>query len=211
MSDDYITRTLQAYELGVDRYRTSTADAINTIEIDQLLACVPASGRILDAGCAFGRDTRVIADRGLDVSGIDLSPKFIEHARSLYPDLSFEVMDVRSLRFPDSYFAGIYCNAVLLHLKDEDIAIALKEFYRVLEPGGVVALSFKEGTGSEEKVETFSSDSVRFFNYQTVASAEALVRAAGFEVVESHTLNERERFGPQYRDLNWVWVFGRKP
>jgi SAM-dependent methyltransferase len=211
MENDYISRTQRAYDGNPDKFIAKTGGVQNIIELDMLLQLLPAHGPILDAGCAHGKDTAVFKERGYDVLGVDLSEGLLRKAHEMHPDLSFKRMDVRKLDLPDAAYAAVWSNAVLLHLTDEDVIRALREFYRVLVPRGVIAISFKEGEGSGEVLETFSADVARFYNFQTLASAELLVRAAGFELVESHVLNERERFGPHMRDLNWVWCFGRKP
>jgi len=42
-------------------------------------------GPVLDVGCGPGQVTAHLADLGLDVSGVDLSPRMVEHARRLHP------------------------------------------------------------------------------------------------------------------------------
>ncbi len=172
---------------------------------------VPSDNRaILDAGCAYGRDAAILARQGLNVTGIDLSDAFIAKAHELHPGIPVSKMDVRKLDFPDGAFGGVWCNAVLLHLNDEDVGMALKEFNRVLVPGGVVLISFKEGSGQREFVESLTSTQSRYYNYKTQAEVETMLQAAGFTVQTSYVLNEREVFGPDKRDLNWIYSFGAK-
>ncbi|MEY9963299.1 SAM-dependent methyltransferase [Streptacidiphilus sp. MAP12-16] len=168
------------------------------------------SGRVLDVGCAFGRDTALLAERGLRAEGVDLSAGFVERARQLHPTLTFGRMDARKLEFPDRTFAGVWCQATLLHLRDGDVATAFAEFFRVLAPGGGLFVSFKEGIGEEQIVERFSSDSARFYSYQTVPQVAAMLREAGFEVASVERSNEFERFGPGYRDLTWIHAYATK-
>ncbi len=42
------------------------------------LELVPGDGRILDAGCGSGRDTKAFLERGYQVTAIDASGKMIE-------------------------------------------------------------------------------------------------------------------------------------
>src|SRR6476660_2000682 len=48
-------------------------------------------GPVLDVGCGPGTVTAFLAGLGLDVSGVDLSPRMVEHARRLNPGLRFAV------------------------------------------------------------------------------------------------------------------------
>lgn len=208
MPDEYITRTLNAYNADPKKYEDATGEMILHEEIEEFMSrTFNKSLPVLDAGCAFGRDTALLAKNGFKVKGIDMSDGLLERARELYPNLSFQKMDVRKLEFPDESFSGVWCNATLLHLTDEDMQTALEEFKRVLIPGGVVFMSFKEGDGEEELVEKFSSNSARYYKYHTTETVRKLVEESGLKVVRIYTINEREKWGADKRDLNWVYCF----
>lgn len=210
MNNDYIQKTISAYNKNPQKYIDKTKEMIPYHAIDKMVKYLPHGSLLLDAGCAYGRDSAVFRDKGFKVVGIDLSEELLKKAKKFNPNIEFQKMDVRYLNFQENYFDGIWCNAVLLHLKDEDIKTALKEFYRVLKPGGILCLSFKEGEGSEEKLESFSSDNVRFFNYQTQKSVEEIVKSVGLTTLEIYLINEREIYGKDKRDLNWVHSFSKK-
>ncbi|MEV6163478.1 class I SAM-dependent methyltransferase [Streptomyces sp. NPDC052052] len=208
---DYLSRTLAAYGHSARTYETATKDMVPDAELDAFTALLPdPAGPVLDAGCAFGRDTALLAARGITVTGIDLSEHFLDRARELHPGLDFRRMDVRALDFPDASFAGVWSQATLLHLRDEDVAAALSEFRRVLRPGGALFVSFKEGKGEEEIVESFSADGARFFRYQTAERVRGLLEGAGFAGPDVRVVNERERYGAGHRDLNWLTAYARR-
>ncbi|MFD7728967.1 class I SAM-dependent methyltransferase [Kitasatospora phosalacinea] len=210
--DDYLDATVRAYDLDPGRYERATAGMLPTAEIDAFVRLLPdPAGRVLDVGCAFGRDTALLADRGLRAQGVDLSPAFVARAAERRPDLAFQVMDARQLDFPDGHFSGIWCQAVLLHLKDHDIRTALDGFRRVLAPGGALFASFKEGEGEEQVVERFSSDASRFYRYQSAARVTALLTATGFRPTAVERSHESERYGPGHRDLTWLHAFATAP
>lgn len=203
---------MAAYQRDPARYERATRGMESGPELDRFVELLPSqAGTILDAGCAFGRDTALLANRGFDVVGVDLTAAFIERSRRLRPDLRFHVMDVCDLQFPDAVFSGIWCQATLLHLTDEHLTQALAEFARVLEPGGALYASFKKGTGAETVVEPFSSGGARYFNYQTVERVTELITNAALTVVEVVRQNERDRHGPGHRDLTWLQAYARRP
>ncbi|MBB5935442.1 class I SAM-dependent methyltransferase [Streptomyces zagrosensis] len=207
---DYLSRTLAAYEHSVHTYECATKDMLPDEELDLFARMLPdPAGPVLDAGCAFGRDTALLAARGIAVTGVDLSEPFLVRARELHPALDFRRMDVRALDLPDACFAGVWSQATLLHLKDEHVATALSEFSRVLRTGGALFVSFKEGEGEEEFVESFSADAARFFRYQTAGRVRGLLEAAGFAGPDVRIVNERERYGPGHRDINWLTAYAR--
>lgn len=211
MSDEYIARTLNAYNADPKKYEDATKEMILHEEIEEFMSRIPNKELpVLDAGCAFGRDTAMLAENGFKTEGIDMSDGLLERAKELYPNLSFQKMDVRKLEFPDESFSGVWCNATLLHLTDKDMRTALEEFKRVLIPNGIVFMSLKEGEGEEELVEKFSSNSARYYKYHTTDTVRKLVEASGLKVIKLYTINEREKWGEDKRDLNWVYCFAAK-
>ncbi|HET8670381.1 MAG TPA: class I SAM-dependent methyltransferase [Candidatus Saccharimonadales bacterium] len=189
--------------------RTVHAPLLQKVELNEFGSMLQPCAVILDAGCAFGRDTEYLKSKGFNVQGIDLSPAFIRRAKELVPGTDFAVKDVRETGFADEQFDGIWCNATLLHLKDEDMAKALAEFKRILKPGGILAVSLKRGTGTRQFVENFSSKSERFFNFQTHETFLEKLQEAGLQELSWHYLNERERYGQDKRDLDWLYSFAR--
>jgi len=207
--EDYIAKTIRAYK-DTETYEQGTRELVPTVELDQFLALLKPDSHVLDAGCAYGRDTDYIKQRGFTTEAFDLSPELIARAKELYPRLSFKVADVRETGYGDSTFNGIWCNATLLHLNDDDMRKALTEFHRILKTGGVLAVSLKKGEGTQEFIETFSSKSERFFNFKTHESFLEMLEEAGFIEKAWHYINERERFGQDKRDLDWLYTFSVK-
>lgn len=103
-----------------------------------------ASGAsVLDVGCGSGRVSRLLADRGFDVVGIDVSEPLVEKARSLFPDIEFRVEDVREASFDAESFDYVVFSHFGLDyiLPKAEREKALREMYRLLKPGGLVLFS----------------------------------------------------------------------
>lgn len=101
--------------------------------------------RVLDIGSGIGGPVRMIAERtGAQVTGVDLTPQFVEAARALsaMPGLGervrFEVASATALPFEDDSFDL----ALLLHvgMNISDKAGVFREARRVLSPGGTFAV-----------------------------------------------------------------------
>lgn len=68
--------------------------------------------------------------------GIDISEKNIEKAKLRYPDIVFKVCDGASIPFEDNFFDFIFMHAVTVHIPRRFTKSYVKEFQRVLKPGG---------------------------------------------------------------------------
>ncbi|WP_157536657.1 class I SAM-dependent methyltransferase [Kitasatospora mediocidica] len=124
-----------------------TGSAMNEFSRDILLDCLPVelSGRsILDLGCGEGIITRALAARGARVTGIDPSPRMIEHAQAAERNLSTGacyaiddgcVLATVATDSVDWVTAGLSLNNV------PDLDAALTAAQRVLSPGGRLAFT----------------------------------------------------------------------
>ena len=100
----------------------------------------------LDFGCGPGRMIRRLGPRFGRVDGVDISAKLIEACRDWTKDLPspprLYVNDGASLAgIPDSEYDFVYCTISFHHIASYDVRFCLlREFHRVLKPGGHLAL-----------------------------------------------------------------------
>jgi len=147
------------------------------------------AGPALDAGCGPGHWTDFLARRGVDISGVDLTPAFVEHARRRYPEPRFATGSLDALDASDASLGGVLAWYSLIHHAPDAIGSALDEIARVLRPGGLLLIGFFVGSAVDE----FEHAVTTAFRWPVADLAERL-RASGFEIVESHT-----RTGVGYR------------
>ena len=207
---DYLAATIATYDRTVEQYIQSTANLVLYEEIEKFTKLLPPKARMLDAGCAWGRDSKIFVERGYDVTGIDLSEGFLFEARKRVPDAKFVNMDLRSMDFPANSFEGIWACASLLHLTLPDIQKVLDDFCRILTPGGIVFLHVKRGLGDKIGKQTHTVEGERHFVYLEPEKLNAMTELAGFSIVETYLFSERERYGPERRDMWWVMTFAQK-
>jgi MPBQ/MSBQ methyltransferase len=110
--------------------------------IDILLEEIPSKkGPILDAACGMGASTERLT-RYLppsDLTGINISEKQLLTCRDRVPGAQFFLMDATQLDFPDNSFENILCVEAAFHFDTRQQFV--NEAYRVLNPGGCLALS----------------------------------------------------------------------
>lgn len=122
------------------------------IDLEQRLALapwlkVPAGARVLDIGCGVGRWSRLLAARGADVTGVDISPTMIEEARrrarseGVADRCRFHVRDISSLDL-EGEFDLVLGVTVLQHILDPSaLRAALQALSsRVARDGRIVLL-----------------------------------------------------------------------
>lgn len=98
---------------------------------------------ILDMGCGTGRTSRVLADMGHSVLGVDISPLMIERAKELHPDVWFRVGDATDIKYSDNTFDVVLFsfNGIDYIYPEPERVKAIREIYRVLKPGGMLIYS----------------------------------------------------------------------
>lgn len=98
--------------------------------------------RVLDVGCGPGRHARALAARGIEVVGVDISPRFIEIAGEGAPaGATFVVGDARTLPFTDGFDVVISLCQGGFGLVRGDDATVLAGMARALRPRGRLALT----------------------------------------------------------------------
>ncbi|MDP9334879.1 MAG: class I SAM-dependent methyltransferase [Actinomycetota bacterium] len=154
-------------------------------EIDALLAWLRnlgvavRAGRALDFGCGVGRLTQALARTFAECDGVDIAPSMIERAHELnrFGDrCRYHVNDRDDLAlFGDGIFDLVYSVIVLQHIAPEFTAAYLREFTRVLTPGGVLVFQLPSHlVASDEPGQRFSSMADDPFRAEIVPAVAAL-------------------------------------
>jgi ubiquinone/menaquinone biosynthesis C-methylase UbiE len=115
--------------------------------LDQL-GIGPGRDAALDFGCGVGRATAALTAYIGAVTGVDIAEPMLDRARSLVPaeaGCGFVRNDRPDLRaFAGDSFDLVYCSLVLQHMPPALAAGYLREFVRVVRPGGAVVLVVPE-------------------------------------------------------------------
>jgi len=103
--------------------------------------------RVLDVGCGTGVLSKALADRGLQVIGIDASEGYLEGARKhrSHFNLTFENGDMRRMRFADNSFDAAVSTLALDVVPETEQVVG--EMRRVTRPGGIVASAVHQFLG----------------------------------------------------------------
>lgn len=110
----------------------------NNYEIGQIInTTLPSNkSKILDVGSGTGHHVAQLAENGLDVTGIDISPSMVSKAKSNFPDYDFKVADALNNNiFNSNTFTHILCLYFTIYYF-EDKKVFLNNVMNWLIPGG---------------------------------------------------------------------------
>lgn len=134
-------------------------------------------GPVLDAGCGPGHWTEHLRALGIDITGLDLTPEFVDIARSRFPEARFRVGALESLPVADAALGGLLSWYSVIHTPPDGVPAILREFARVLRPGGSLLLGCFEGP----RLEAFDH-AVTTAYFWPVAEIRIELERAGFAV-----------------------------
>ena len=114
--------------------------------VDRVIALGAESGHFLDVGTGPAQIPILLAQKcpNINITAIDLSNEMLKIANQHIADsdlterIRVELVDAKSLPYPDNTFDGLISNSIVHHIHDS--LTALKEMGRVMKPTGVVLI-----------------------------------------------------------------------
>ena len=176
--------TLEYYQHHADDFFNSTVNVDMNSIYTPFLERIPKGGRILDAGCGSGRDSKAFLQQGYQVEAFDATAEMAKLA-SQHTGLSVKQMTFSDVDAVNRY-DGIWCCASLLHVSAAELPDAMAKLARALKPGGIWYVSFKYGDGERVK------DGRRFTDLNEQGLNTLLAGLAGITLV-GHWITEDKR------------------
>ena len=177
----------EMYNRSAATYIDSTAK-LTTLAVDLLIeaARLTRDSHALEVGCGPGHITKLMADTGARVTGIDVAPAMVKVASELYQNIEFKEGNGEHLPFDADTFDVVLVNYVMHHFGRPEQACA--EIHRVLKHGGRLVLAGpSEGFGFSALREAVTEHHTRgerprgsISNRATQADYESLLQEAGF-------------------------------
>jgi SAM-dependent methyltransferase len=167
---------------------------------EDLAARLEPGARVLELGCGGGSpETRRLAE-SFAVTGVDISPRQVERARTAIPGAEFVCADFTELVLPAAAFDAVCSFYVFNHVPRDLLAPLLAKIHGWLVPGGWFVAAFGASdlpgwTGEWLGAETFFSGFPPDVNSR-------LVRDAGFAIERDEVVTFQEPEGPAC--FQWV-------
>jgi SAM-dependent methyltransferase len=188
LSDDSQEQsTIDYYNTNAKAFIERTV-AIELTEIySKFLEHIPAGesvGRILDAGCGSGRDTKYFLEQGYEVVAFDASHEVAKFATTFTGQEVLQ-MKFEEIEFEDE-FDAVWACASLLHVPRTSIDAVLTKFASALHVGGILYVSLKIGDGDE------IIDGRHFTFFTEDQLADMFAKHLQFELAEIWTTSDRQ-------------------
>ena len=214
MNDNVTQSIRESYDRLADEYASRIFNELQQKPLDRGLldrfaAELAGRGEVCDMGCGPGHIARYLRDAGTAVFGLDLSPRMLEQARQLNPDISFREGNMMALDLPDEALSGISAFYAIVNIPDASLSLVFREMNRVLRPGGLLLLAFHTGDEILHEDELWGKRIVMdFFLFPPLAIRHHL-EVAGLVVEE---IIEREPYPPEVEyQSRRAYIFARKP
>lgn len=184
---------------AIDFYdRTINADVQELYQ--KFLKHIPNQGRILDAGCGVGRDSKFFLTRGYEVLPFDGSLEMVKLTSNLLGKEALH-MFFQDINF-SSEFNAVWANASLLHVPYENLKEVIKGFHKALLPSGILYASFKYGT-SMRRIED------RIFFDMDETSIEPYLKGLFVPLEVWKSADTRSKVAPSH-DKSWLNFIARR-
>jgi len=166
--------------------------------------------KIIDAGCGSGsyipHISSIIGNSG-EIHAVDISEENIEIAKSLiekHKNLVPTIIqkgDIRKLAFENNSFDAVWCSNVFQYLTEIEKEIVLKEFKRVVRPGGIIAIKELDLSASYIGLDPLT------LNRIIKKSNSSIQLQSTFKTFNLTHLNSKIGFqGIKYRTFNVEWT-----
>jgi SAM-dependent methyltransferase len=203
------------YDVAAEHYAATFAGELDGKPFDRALldryaAALAGRGEVWDVGCgAAGHLTRYLADRGLTVTGADISPGSVAVARRRQTGLKFLVADMCGLPAGAASLAGVVAFYSIIHLPRPRLPAAFAEFRRVLAPGGALLAAMHGGTGEIGSDAAFGLPVPIRATLVSLDEIAAMAESAGLAVRERH---ERAPYPGEYPSQRlYLWAEAALP
>jgi len=163
---------------------------------------------VWDFGCGPGNTSRFLRDLGIEISGLDLSEQIMEQARALHPDIGYHRGNMLDLDFENGSIAGIVAFYAIVHFTEEQAEQAFREMFRVLQPGGLLLLTYHIGVETIHLNEFLGHKIDIDFMFFPTHFISGCLENIGFEKTD---IIERDPYpGVEYQSRR-AYVFAEKP
>lgn len=166
-----------------------------------LLERLTTGSKILDIGCGSGVPITKSLAKGHEVTGVDISPKQIERARTMVPEATFLEGDIMEVSFPHEVFDAVVSFYAIIHIPREEHMELLGRVRRMLRKGGLLLATLgSDAWTATEEYEPFGV--AMHWSHYGPEEYKRMLSEVGFRVLKSSI--EREEFQGELEETFYV-------
>jgi cyclopropane fatty-acyl-phospholipid synthase-like methyltransferase len=210
VSEAYRRTVESGYDQMAEQYLATKdpEDPLALEALEDLASLLPSEAAVLDLGCGAGVPvTRWLANRGFAVTGVDVSAKQLELARTNVPEGTFLKADMTEVVFAPESFEAVVAFHSIIQVPRTEHPTLLESIHLWLEPGGALlaTMTVADYEGRDEDWEGWGAP-MAWSHYDRNANV-AMLREAGFEM---RYAEPRTGGGTGDETETWLWVLARK-
>lgn len=118
--------------------------------VNRLTKHLAVPSKVINLACAVGLDAYWLQGQGHDVTGVDIAPRMVEHARQRVPEAAFRTGDFLTMDFNGEKFDAAFAWAFIHLFPGEQADHVMRKIHQVLKVGGYALLSTTKSTDSTE-------------------------------------------------------------
>jgi len=122
---------------------------------------------LLDMACGAGTHAKKFVDNGFQVTGVDINPEMLKIAKAKVKNATFLEGSMQSFKSKKKFdVATCLFTAINYNTNISDLKATIKNFYNLLNKGGIVIFDLGLIKGQEEKktgafIDTYSEDNLQ--------------------------------------------------
>ncbi|MRS03623.1 class I SAM-dependent methyltransferase [bacterium] len=187
--------TREAYNKAADKYHILFHNEMNEKEYDRNLLdsfseLLGPGASVCDAGCGpTGHIGKYLLDKGLKITGVDISDRCVELASENNPEIRFIQGDIVDMSFPDESFDGVISYYSIVNTPKKHLGRIFAEFNRILKPRGYLLVAVKEGDEEGIISDFLGVGADIYFSLFNESEIRKYCTGSGFELVFIETRN----------------------
>lgn len=197
----------EGYETNdyVNMYRLNLEpNEMDSSFLKRFVELIPQHAKVLDlgSGCGIPYD-RYLAKQGFDVTGMDISKKNVNLARTNVPEAKFFVGDFSKVNFDEDSFHAIVSFYAIFHIPRDEHKNLFQRMNIILKKEGVILVTL--GTSNEEcGIEENWGGAPMAWSSHEPDRAKEIICESGFKILEA--VFEGQPGDNEYH----LWILARK-